>query len=393
MSDMTRLPTIVAVLALIAAPFSVRSLSQPASAKNANRSWNSSSTLQDPSGTMNPLRVTESHSENGGRTIDKRKLERLGPGGQYVPYLEIERETVRVNSTTVKTVERSYGTSPDGGRVLLQENREELQKLSGGGEKSVRSTSNPDANGHLQTVQQEVRESRFTGAGARETDSTVLLPDMNGNLSPNRKTHVEERKRSDQFTEYKQTVSLPNANGGWIVDEVREGKITGSEGQSRVKEENVLRPDLDGDLSVTQHTVTKDEKPIGGEKRQVTEMYSSYSPGSSPDGMQLNERVVTVDKTSAGGERTTVQQTQGRNPGDPRAGMRTTSETIDIVRPGTGGTSRQEQMIRSLGGDGKLGTVWVDMGKLQGSPITVDTKNPKATSTKAAPGVPSPQVK
>jgi len=391
---MKRFPTIAAVLALIAALFSVCLLAQVASApENANRSWTSSSTVQDPSGATNPLRVTESHTESAGRVIDKRKLERLGPGGQYVPYLEIERETMRVNSTTVKTVERSYGTNPDGGRVLLQENREEQQKLSGGAEKFVRSTSNPDANGHLQTVQQEVRESKLAGTGIREIDSTVLLPDMNGNLLPNRKTHVEERKRSDQFTEYKQTVSLPNANGGWSINEVREGKITGAEGQNRVNEENVLRPDLDGHLSVTQHTVTKDEKPIGGEKRQTVETYSSYSPGSSPDGMQLNGRVLTVDRTTPGGARTTVQQTQGRNPGDPRAGMRTTSETIDIVRPGTGGTSRQEQTVRSLGADGKLGTVWVDMGKVQGIPITVDTKNPKATSTQATPAVTSRQGK
>jgi hypothetical protein len=375
--------SIFAILLPILASGWLRAQTAPSS-DTSNKSWTSTSTVRDPAGTANPLRVTESHTESGGRIIDNRKLERLGSGGQYVPYLEIESETVRVNSTTVKTVERSYGTNPDGGRVLVQETREEQQKFGGGAEKVVRSTSSPDANGNLHTVQQEVRESKSAGTGVRQTDSTILLPDVNGNLSPSRKTQVVESKKSDQLTEYKQSVSLPDANGSWRVSEVREGKITGSDAQNRVREENVIHPDLDGHLTVDQRTVTKDEKPAGGEKRQTVDTYSTYSPGSSPDGMQLNERVVTVDKTNSGGSRSSVRQVQERDPGDSRAGVRPTSETIDIVRPGLGGTSHQEQTVRLVGADGKLNTVWVDMGKLQDTtPLIVDTKT---SATKSASG-------
>jgi hypothetical protein len=364
----------------------------PAVAQTSNaadtppKSWTSTSFLKDPAGTANPTRMTESHTESNGHIVDKRKLERLGPGGEYVPYLEIERETIRTNSSTTKTVERSYGTNADGGRKLVQETSEEQQKLNGGGEKFVRSVSNPDGNGVLRVVQQETRQSKATSTGVNESDSTLWLPDMNGRLSPSRMSHLREQKKSNDLTVYKQTESLPDGNGGWRVNEVREGKITGKEGEEQVKEENVSHADLDGRLNVDQHTVTKEEKAAaGGQKRKVVETYSAVSPGSTPDGMQLNERVITVNKTGVGGEKSTVQQVQGRNPGDPNAGMRTTSETIDIVRPGPGGTSRQEKTVKSAGSNGSLGAVWVDMGKAQDTtPVTIDTKKPSANSASAS---------
>ena len=352
-------------------------------ADTSSRSWTSTSFLKDPAGSANPTRMTESHTESNGHIVDKRKLERLGPGGEYVPYLEIERETIRVNSSTTKTVERSYGTNADGGRTLVQETKEEQQKLNDG-EKFVRSVSNPDGNGVLRVVQQETRQSKATSAGVNETDSTLSLLDMNGSLTPSRTTHLREQKKSDDLTVYKQTESLPDGNGGWRVNEVREGKITGKPGEEHLKEESVSHADLDGRLNVDQHTVTKEEKAAGGEKRKIVETYSAVSPGSTPDGMQLNERVITVNKTGVDGEKSTVQHVQERNPGNPNTGLRTTSETIDIVRPGPGGTSRQEQTVKSVGSNGSLSAVWVDMGKAQDTtPVTVDTK-------KSSPSSPTP---
>jgi hypothetical protein len=312
-------------------------------------------------------------------------VERLGNDGRYVPYLETERESTRVDATTMRTVERTYGTNADGVRTLTQESREESQKL-GSAEKTTRSVANPDANGRLQIVQKETRESKTTGPGVSETDSTVLLPDANGGLVPSRKTHVRELKKSDQVTEYKQSVSLPDGNGNWRESEVRQGKITGREGENRIKEEDVLHPDLDDRLSVDQHTVTKEEQAAGGQKRQVMEIYSAYSAGNSPDGMQLNERVITVNKTGAAGEKTSVQEVQARNPGDPAAGVRTSSQTIDIVRPVTGGTSRQEQTVRSLGPNGSMGTVWVDLGTRQvTTPVVVDMGKADASPASSGP--------
>ena len=59
-------------------------------------------------------------------------MQTLGPDGRYVPYSQTEKESVRVDATTVRTVERTFGTGPDGQRVLVQESREETRDLPGG---------------------------------------------------------------------------------------------------------------------------------------------------------------------------------------------------------------------------------------------------------------------
>jgi hypothetical protein len=73
---------------------------------NASKSWTSST--EQYSGSANPIRTKESRTQNGNRTVDTQVLERKGIEGDYEPYLVVERETIKVDSTTVKIVERSY---------------------------------------------------------------------------------------------------------------------------------------------------------------------------------------------------------------------------------------------------------------------------------------------
>jgi hypothetical protein len=119
---------------------------------SSDQSWTASSQQADPNGGMNPTRTSETHTVVDGRVVDKTVVESLGLDGQYVPYSETEKESVRVNDTTVRNIERSFGRSPDGERTLIQERQEESRSLPGGEEKVVRTISNPDANGALQVV-------------------------------------------------------------------------------------------------------------------------------------------------------------------------------------------------------------------------------------------------
>src|SRR2546423_736354 len=124
-----------------------------------NQSWTSLDEQKSSSGNLNPIRIQKTHTERDGKIIDRQSLQRLGPEGKYVPYTETEKETVKVNDSTVRTVTRTFGAGADGQKMLVQVMEEEARKLPGDESRTVRTTSNPDANGRLQVVQRELENS------------------------------------------------------------------------------------------------------------------------------------------------------------------------------------------------------------------------------------------
>jgi len=345
-------------------------------AQSSDQSWKENSSQQSTSGNLNPLRSRESHTEANGRTLDKQTVERLGPDGRYVPYLDVEKESVKVDATTVRTVEKSYVRGPDGDRTLQQVTQEETRNLPGNEQKITRSVSNSDANGDLQVVRREVSDSKPLGSNVRETKTTVLGPDLNGGLSPVSQIQNRETKTGEHSTQFKKSTLLPDGNGGWKVAEIREGATQG-DGKTQTRDEKILRPDGNGNLSVVERTVTKEAETAPGEKRDTVEKYAKDIPGTSADeGLRLSERTTTVQRTGGDGSQT-VQQTQQANPANPGDGMRITGKTIDIVRPGASGSTQHKTTTLSLDSKGSLSPVWVDTSKKDGKPpVQVDTKTP-----------------
>ena len=345
---------------------------------SGNKSWTASSQQQDPGGVLNPTRTSQTHTESGGRVIDKTLVEAIGPDGRYVPYSETEKESVRVNPTTVRNIERTYGRGSDGQKTLIQERQEESRSLPGGEQKVVRTVSNPDANGTLQVVQRELQDSRQLGPGVRETKTTVLTPNINGGLAP--AVQIEEReKRSAGTVEFKKSTLLSDGAGHWQLSEVREGTSNKGSGEGGSKEERVLRPDSNGKFAIVERTITKQTEGAG-ESHDTTETYSTNVPGEAgDDSLQLVQRESEVRRKTATGEQKTIRQVERPNPGNPTDGLQVTEEAIDIVRPGTSGTVEQKQIILTPDPDGSLHEVWIDTGQTGNrSAIQVDTR----TSTK-----------
>ena len=368
-------PTIA--FGLLVSPFMWAQASGSGSGGYTDLSSSSTSQQSDPTGTLNPTRTKDSHKESGGRTTDKQSVERLGMDGSYQPYLDTEQESVKVNDTTTRTIRRTYSRGPDGQKVLTQVAEEETRTLPGGAQKVVRTTSSPDVNGGLQVVQRQMEDSKQISPSVRETNTTVLTPDLNGGFSPSVRTQSRETKTGDRTTQFKTSTLMPDGNGSWQVNEVREGVVTDDGAGRKTKDERVLRPGSDGNLAVTNRTVTREAQNATGEKRQTVETYSADLPGSSPDGMQLNQRVTTVQRKTPGGGESTEQQVDQRNAASPGDNLRTTQKTIDIVRPASASNaSNESRTIQSLGADGDLGVVWVDTKKVQSSapPVQVDTK-------------------
>jgi len=343
-----------------------------ASSSDTNRSWTATTQQQLP-GSTNPTRTSETHTEAGGRSIDNQSVEHMGMYGQYEPYQDIQKETVTVDATTVRTIERTFGRDSDGRKTLVQVTEEEKRTLPGGEVKVVRTTSNPDANGGLQVVQREVQDTRQINPNVQETKSTVFTASTNGGLAASMQTTERDTKTGDHTVEFRKSTLLPDLNGGWQTGEVREGTVK-SDGKDRTKEERVLRPGADGNLAVVERTVSKESENAAGEKRGTVETYSNNLPGTPVDGsLRLNQRVTTVSRKSEDGRQSSETQVEQRNPGQPSDRPRLTEQTIDIVRPGLDGTTRQTQTLRSLNSSGGLGVVSVDTRKQDASPaIQID---------------------
>ena len=99
---------------------------------NTDKSW--TATTESQSDNVNPTRTTESHSQHGNRTLDTQTVQRLGTDGHFEPYQDIEKETVKVDATTVRTITRAFARDSSGGKTLVQVTEEEKHTLPGGQE-------------------------------------------------------------------------------------------------------------------------------------------------------------------------------------------------------------------------------------------------------------------
>jgi hypothetical protein len=348
------------------------------STSNTSQSWTATTQQQLPS-TENPTRTSQTHTQSGNRTVDNQSTQAMGTDGDYEPYSDVQKETIKVDANTVRTIERTFGRDSEGRKTLVQVTEEETRTLPGGGVKVVRTTSDPDANGALQTVQQEVRDTRQISPNVQETKSTILTASPNGGLSASVQTTDRETKTGEHSVAFHKSTSLPDSNGNWQLSEVREGTVKG-DGKVQTKEENVLRPGTDGNLSVVERTVSKQSENTAGDKRETVETYSTNLPGTPIDGsLRLNQQVTTVQRSGSGGVQSTKTLIEQRNPSEPSDSLQVTEEAIDIVRPGAAGTTRETQTLRALDSNGDLGVVSVDTRRQDNSPaVHVDIAPAKA---------------
>jgi hypothetical protein len=169
-----------------------------------------------------PVRIIESHSQDDNRTLDKRSVEIRGTDGHFEPYQDVERETLQVDATTVRTTTRTFGQNANGMKALVQVTEEEKHILPGGDSNVTRVTSNPDVNGRPQPVQRETVETKKIGKGLEEANTTVMLPSANGGLAPAFKTHELRKRAANDAVEIEKTTWLPDGNGKWQLSEIRQ---------------------------------------------------------------------------------------------------------------------------------------------------------------------------
>lgn len=313
---------------------------------SGDESW--TNTTEKSEQNVVPSRTMESHAKSGNRTVDKQRVEVLGPGGRYQPFTETETETIQVDATTTRTIVRAYQWNGTGQKILSQVTEENSRSTAGGDTRTERKTSNADVNGNFQVVQREVLDSRKLSSGAEETKSTVYRRDSYGGFTQVGQTQELKTRGADDSVAVKKTTLIPDGNGNWKVGSVAEKTIKDN-GKNRTTEERLSSPDLDGRLHEGSRTVAKETESVSGEKRSTVEVYDG--------GSQLNRRVSKTYKKDSNGE-ATEEQTEQPNPGNPSDTPKVTGRTRYVVQYAGPGTQQSKTVeIRNSNGNSQVVSV------------------------------------
>lgn len=341
---------------------SVSVQAQDAKQSGTDESW--TTTKDTTTANTNPARTMERHTKSGNRTLGTQKFEVLGPDGRYQPSSETETETMQVDSTTTRTVVRTYTWDGNGRRQLSRITEEQSRTAPNGDVHMDRKTSTADVNGSLQVIQREVADTRKIGPNVEETKSTVSRPDSYGGFSQTEQMQELKTRNADDSVESKTKRLVPDGNGNWGVLEVKERTIR-DDGKKRTTEERVLRPDLEGRLSESSRIVSKETDSGTGEKRKTVETYSDYVPGYRYSGMHLNQRVTTIRKRDSGAE-IIEEQVEQPSAGNPSDSPKVTEKTKYVVKYGYAGI-QQTKTIEGRDGGGNFYVISVETQKSEGA--------------------------
>jgi len=348
-------------VAIIAFCMFVPSLSAQTSDAQANESQAWTKTTESHTDNTNPTRTTESHKQSAKGTLDNQTVERLGADGHYEPYYDIEKESVQVNGTTIRTIERTFARDASGQKILTQVTEEEKQTLQAGDEKVVRTTSNADLDGHLQVAQREVTNTKKISPEVQEKNTTVFLSDGQGGMAASMQIQQREKRSSDHTVKVQASTLLPDGSGNWQVHERKESTIK-EDGKERTTEEQVLRPGADGKLASVSRTVGKESETAVGEKKNAVETYSPEVSGSADGNLHLSQRVTVVKRAGSDGAQAIEKRLEQLNPVDPGAGLQVSTKTLDIVQPSTSGT-RETRTVEARDVSGSFTVVSFDTQK------------------------------
>ena len=346
---------------------------------SGHESW--TTTKESSAQNVNPSRTTESHTKSGNRTVDKQRVDALGPNGSYQPLSETETETVQVNDTTTRTVVRTYQWNGNGQRTLAQVTEEDSRTTSSGNAHVERKTSSADVNGNFQVVRRETADTHKLSSGAEETNTSVYRRDSYGGFTQAEQTHELKTPGADDSVAVKKTTLVPDGNGKFKINGVTQITVK-NDGQNRTTEERVSRTDIEGRLQEGPRTVSKETETAAGEKRSIVETYDG--------GTQLNNRVTKIRKKDSAGE-ITEERIEQPNLGNPSDGTRVAGRAKYVVKYGGSGT-QQTKTVENRDANGNFHEVSSETQKST-QPPPQQTQAPPKPSPDAAKSEPPPPPK
>ena len=305
-------------------------------------------------GPLSPARVVRTGRQDDGRKIETQSVEAPSVMGGYAPIQETETETIQVDASTARVVERWF--SP-GNHQLFQVTEEERHTGPGGRESVVRTTSAVDLSGQWQIQERDIEET-VSAPDTKQTTKTVLGM-VGGSLTPILKSEETERSRGDSV-DVQRRLLTPDGGGRFQVFEERQSVATRTK-DGQTSEEKTYRDDELGRMIFIELTVSSQWQNGEKESGRVARTYSTYVPGRASDGrlQHLVEQRSMSTTTAPSNETRSEEDIQQVNPGAPEDGLRTTTVVTEISKPFSKLQTETHREVRGLDGSGNLPIIWI----------------------------------
>ena len=254
------------------------------------------------------------------------------------PPVEIEREQVRLDPQTTRIVSRTFSTSVNGERRLIETTEEEIKKIGEGGFSAVRTTSRPDVNGRMRIAAKETQEVALSGVDTYRIAKTLLLPGVNNALVEKEQVQQIERREGDSFVEIDRTRYEAGADGKWYALDRRVSQNRLGKDQAQT-DEQVYRYDVNNKLSLTQQVRVTESKDNSGQQRLESEIFGVGLDGN----LQLSGRVTVVQKDLGSQGRETTEIVESPNTATPSKGLKVVRKIVENSR--SAGPKQTEQRL------------------------------------------------
>lgn len=250
----------------------------------------------------------ELKSSVNGQALGSSRLGRLNLDYALERDVEVERETIQVDSQTVRTIERAYRRDANGRRQLQDVTEVEQRTFSDGRVEAVQTKSTIDVNGRMQVWRQQRQETRNLGDDRWETSSTVLKPGTDGRLETVYRIQQTEHRDADDVVRMERVVEEQDLNNRWNVIEQRSATVE-ERAEETIQQETVYERGPFGELSLkSQVSSIEWQDKDGGIHRTI----DTYQPDSRGE-MELVERIELKEVTLDNGNKQSIQELQTRS--------------------------------------------------------------------------------
>lgn len=257
------------------------------------------------------------------------------------PRVEIEREQVRLDPQTTRIVSRTFSTSANGERRLIETTEEEIKKTGEGAMSAVRTTSRPDVNGRMRIESKETQEVAPSSADTYRIVKTVLLPGINGALVEKENVQQIERRKGDSLVEIDRVRYEPGADGRWNAVDRRVSRNQLGKDQLQT-DEQVYRYDVNNKLSLTQQVRVSESSDTSGQKRLESETFDIGMNGK----LQLSSRSTMVQKDLGRQGREVSEIIESSNPASLREGLKVVRKIVESAQQvGSDQTKRKLEVL------------------------------------------------
>jgi hypothetical protein len=213
--------------------------------------------------------------------------------------------------------------------------RTESTEIVSGAETTVnRDTWTADLSGRLALTSRHIETTRTLGSVGRDQEATLLLPTLNEALRESRRTQYTERQTNPTVIRQESSDLRRDVNGRWQPIETRSREMRETGPAERVEEEAIQRPDVSGNMVLSETNMTR-RSTANGREDVVIETYTrnngTFVRSDSP--FRLSQRVRRSSTATAGGGRSIVEEVEALNRVAPNDPLRVTRRAVATVRP------------------------------------------------------------